>query len=697
MSAIVSSQGGRVRRGAAVLAATLAAVVLGVGPAAPSVGAQSEDRRVEIELVPGHGGVVGERTVFPLKVTMTSPRARHADVRVDVDGNSGRTFRVELVAGAPVELDLAMTPPPWGATAFRVGVEVSEVAGRRLGGQTVEVVPDPELTVVGVGPALAGSSEPRQGATLANIQRALYVPLGVDQWARPGVLASMSSVVLGPEDLDALTDVQRTTLRTWVWAGGHLILDVARSDELPVIDRPASQGARTAVGAGWVRFTDGAAERGPIDAVVEPAVARVSTDEFGGWPALGDQLGEVGLIEVSFLPATVVIVAVFGTALLAGPVLWFAFRNRDRRRLMWVASPLVSLVVAGGLLAVGQGIFTRAEVRASGGVVVDGWSSSGDLAFGLEGSRELRLSGGTELLGSSPSAVVRDLGEGRTVSLDVPRNSFGYVGLSDAVLEEGPDIEVTAVTTGDGRADVTVTNRSAKSLRDVTVFTAGRTRPFEDVPAGESVTLPFVVDAELDVMGLMYPFDDWNGGARWTSTSSPTWPLSRGLVILAGRTDATVATSGLRASGDIAVQAMVPVTSGEAPTLRIDTVGASPLQSAMQVEDDWSNSATTIVVGEPETGDTSMTAVVRLSSDSGRAASPCGIHTSVQRVELWDGQRWSAAQKVGEPAPSANLVGANEVQAWELPEIPAGAARFLRLHSGLSLAPPLLFDCGVVS
>lgn len=675
-------------------AAVLFAVATSLPPAA---GAQSRDS-VQVEVVAGFDGEVGDAMVFPLRATLTSDRAREVDVAVFVEG-AERIYRTELVAGAPVDLDVALSPPPYDVTSFRVEVHVRAVDGGRLGQGSTEVVPRGDRTLVGVGPSLVGATVTSTERTVGGVQQAVLVPLDDAAWHRPGVLAAMSGVVLGAADLDQLGDQQRELLRSWVWQGGNLALDVPRTDPLPVVDLPAAAGLRTAVGAGWVRFTEGRAATGPWDRVLEPAAAPIPQEGGEVW---FDGFGWLGLIDVSFLPTSTIIAAVFGTALVAGPALWFLLRSRARRRWMWVASPALSLSVAAALLAMGQGVFTRAEARATGDVVASPWESSGNVVFGLKQSQDLRVPADAEVIDASPRALVVDAGDERTVRVDLPRNGFGYLGLSQVPLEQGPRIEVTAVARGDDTAEVTVTNHSDGTLREVVVRTGSRARPFEDVPPGASVTLPFLVNAEIAPLDAMFSSPElgpvWE---RLPGGRARPLPMTRGLVVVTGTIDdAEVSAAGLGGRGPIGVRAFAPVTA-ERPdpaALRIETVGVPPGAGGPGddfVEDGFATTTTVPEPQEPQATDGPFRSHVRITSAHGRPASPCGVQSAVGQVEVWDGARWVPATRAGDRYTSERYVAQGQMQGWALPAIEPGGALYLRLTSRLLLRhPPLLFDCG---
>lgn len=673
--------------------ALVAVVLLSPTP----LGAQSDGTGdVEVDVSAGIDGEIGSSRVFPVTVGLSSPRSRTVELEVNSESEY-RSLRVELPAGTRVEIPVSMSPPPYNTASFRVTAEVRDSADRLLGSGRAEVVPRSDLTTVGVG-ASFGPVEQARVRTIGGIQDAQLVSLSTEQWTRPGVLESLSGVVLGAADLDALGDEERDLLRSWVWRGGNLALDVPHSDPLPVVDLAAAAGERTPVGQGWVRFTEGRAATGPWTAVVEPAVARQTLENWGGmW------IGNAELIDIDFIPPIAVVIAVFGTALVAGPLLWLLLKRRGRQRLMWVLSPALSVAVAGGLLALGQGVFTRAEPRALAQVELTPWSARGDAVFGLKGSTEVRLTGDAQVNDAAPEATVSEIGGARTASVGVPRNGFGFLAFDAVQLDDSPDIEVTAVAAGNDGANVTVTNHGDQPFVDVTVRTAGRVRPFGDVAAGESVTLPFLVNRDLQALGELFPFDGESAvPVQLLSQQAPSLPMTRGVVFVSGLVQGRLAVAGLAGDGRSIVQVAAPITSEQPDpaALRIEVVGTAPTagldEFGEMIIDDLGEPTTTIAdpgIAGPDASAEVTTGYVRLSALAGRPSGTCGLHTAINEVSVWDGSGWSSLQRQGDPFESDRFVGPNETQNWVLPTIEPGAALYLRLGSNLVVRPPLVFVC----
>lgn len=681
-----------------VAALALAAAPVGAAPSQPSTG------EVQVELVAGYDGVVTDAAVVPVRVGLTGERARTAELVVEFD-TGARRFRVELAAGSTVEVALSV-PMTSSLTAA-----VSAVgAGRALGTDSVVLDPEFDVTAVGVGPSLQQGDGPVRVSSAAGIQPALLVPFDGDDVARPGVLDAMSGVVLGAADLDRLDAAQQLALMNWVWAGGDLAIDSSPAEQLPLVDLPAT-GARTAVGAGWVRFTDGRAAAGSWSAVVEPAMYRgLSSDAamgFGIGFGMGDEWEFLGLIDVDFLPSWIVAIAVIGTALVAGPGLWFALRTPRGRRWMWIASPGLSLLVAAALLSVGQGVFTRSSGMAVSELSSAPWGSNGVSAVGLRRSTDAELPPGAQVLFSSPEAEVTDSGSGSLVTVDLPANSFGALGAAGLTFDSGPSIEVSAIAAEDGTAEVSVTNRSTTTLRNVEVSGAGRARSFADVDPGQTETLPFELSADFPTFGPVFPSQRM-GMPTLPLELMPMPPESRGLVKVTGELDSApdvgAALGTTTAGGRTRLSAVVPVTSDvpRPAALRIDPVGVLPISvdqrasmgGGFMVEEFGGDGVPTTVVGAGPGGEPALRDNhVRLSAAAGRPAEPCAVHTMVAEVALWDGSDWVPAQRVGEPYLDDRILEPNQVQDWAMPAIGAGEVLYLRLSSMLTIQPAQVFDC----
>lgn len=719
----------------------------------------SKDLTLAVEV--GLAGVVPTGGNVPLRLELTSTRARR--VMVVVSWASGqRTFLTELGATAPTRVDITVP------SVSSVDVTVQKPnGGEFLLTRNITMTPDPGRTVVALGKALFSQGAPKTAATIGGIQEAALVELNQDLLNRPGALEMVSGIVLSAADVDSLDDPTRAALREWVWTGGDLALDYAPSSPLPLVDLPATgsdAAGPVAVGAGWVRFTNGAAASGAWSTVLEPAVIRMQSqfrDDIGMWANAGmggdimaagggplivrpgiDPLAQQSLIAVRFLPSWLVALAVFGTALAAGPLAWLLLRTRERRKLMWFAAPGVSLAVAALLLLSGQGVFSSARVQTSGGLLSSPWASSGVLFSGLDRSTTLDLPAGVDLIAANPEALVDTAGGARVVRIKLPRNGFGLVGVGPIKLDRAPRIEVVATAKTDGLVSVAVTNHSKATLTDVSVLGGTRVRGFEDVPPGRTVTLDFKVSSDLRIFRPLFPtnsdFASTDSLMR-TLLSSP--PESRGLIQIVATATGDLKAGSLSGPGIVRLSATVPVNPvpdgeggataaprgpAETAALRIDEVGGWTNEQRAWYRDRETNGfdmnvllddppglpdataaiSSTTIVGDVSDGGSGedpsaepLDEYVRFTFPRGRASAACGVSLFGPEVQYWDGTTWVTPEKVGEPYDNDRLLNVVDephgMQDWLFPAVPPGGRLYVRISGRTFFGPPaMLFDCG---
>ncbi|HTN99489.1 MAG TPA: hypothetical protein VL068_02340, partial [Microthrixaceae bacterium] len=631
----------------------------------------------------GLAGVVSMGVPLPVRITITAKRARTVVVHFSSqDGESSQVL--ELGADAPTVLDVALRALPW------IEISVRDSRGANLQSRSLSLPPDPKRTVIGVGPSLFAKGVPAKSPTIGGIQQASLLALTDELLDRPGALRSLSAVVLDAADLDKLDESTSHALREWVWAGGDLVLDVEPRAQLPIVGEP-STGRMTAIGSGWVRFTSGAAEGGAWSTILEPAPVRsVANNAMDQGFVRSMFLESGGLVSVGFLPTWIVALAVFGSALLAGPVAWFALRTRRNRRLIWGVAPGLSLAVAVVLLFAGQGVFTAAKTMTVADIDSSPFSETGTLFSGLKESKELELGVGGQLIAAIPDPHVSSSGSTQTVSVDLARNSFGSIGVGGVTFDEGPKIEVRAVALDDGKAEVTVTNHSKKVLRNVSITGNGRLRQFTSVQPGKSETLPFEMSSEINVLNPVFADPATLGIGVSPGSYNPIPGLepiqSRGMVMVSGMMQAPVKAVGLSGTGLVSVRAIVPVQPAESQdgtaALRLDEVGGiTAAQRQFFIDqgmdgfgDGGDFTATTVAPGAGADGTglvVQPTEYVRMTSQRGRPAQACGVSTSAPTVEAWNGQNWELLEKVGEPYMDPRVIGfqpdGHEMQDWMIP------------------------------
>lgn len=714
--------------------------------AAPSPRAQnSKDFTIDSQV--GIAGVVpvGNRT--PVRLTITSTRARTVQLTIGW-GMGQRSLRVELGANSPTEVDFSVPP-----TEF-LNVSLSEsTGGENLADKTINVKADPNRTIVAVGKSLFSQGAPESASTLGGIQQATLVELNRELLDRPGALQAISGIFLSAADVDSLDDGTRDALRDWVWSGGNLALDFEASDPIPVVDlprdtetAPLADGAAIPVGSGWVRFTNGAAALGGWSSLLEPSPVRDQTGamgdmwmgngfpgdiDFGGGINFGgditingsdvvggiDPLAQQSLIRVSFLPTWLIALAIFGTALAAGPLSWLALRTRNRRRLMWFVAPGFSLLVTALLMALGQGVFSSSRTAVAAGIEASPWGARGLIFSGLQNSKTLDLSPGTDLIASQPEAIVSSSGGARSVNIKLPRNGFGTIGVGPAKFGEAPRIEVKATAKEDGLVSVSVTNHSSGDFTGVVVRGNSRVRKFDNVGPGKTATLDFKTASDLTIFGSVF--------SESTSTTSTEMLMSshlgsnvesRGLIRITGTVISKVEAEGLSGKGGVLVGMTVPVNAGsaqadtprspaESAALRIDEVGgwtnaqveAFRSNGVFDSQDQFDDNGNPIPI-EQEQSDP-IPEYVRFTFPHGRASAPCGVSVLAPQITYWNGVSWVVPQKDGATYQNDRLkdIGGNpaEMQDWVFPQVPVGGRLYVKIDGRTFFGPPaMLFDCG---
>ncbi len=689
---------------AATVSLVVGTTVAGVD-AAVSSPTQSKSRDVELTVESGLEGVIGMGVPVPVRATITSRRAQVVTVEFSTQFGQKST-KLELAPDAPSVLDVALSATPM------LDIAVRSSRGANLATRSVELVPDGSRTAVGVGPSLYSKGVPDESPTIGGIQKASLVPLTDELLARPGALDSLSAVVLDAGDLDGMSEGTGSVLREWVWRGGDLVLDVEPRADLPVIGEPA-MGKVTPIGSGWVRFTSGAAELGAWSSILEPAPIRAGFNAGMGADFTNDFILDSGLlVTVGFIPTWVVALAVFGSAVVGGPIAWYLLGTHRRRKLIWWLAPGLSLVVALALLVAGNGVFTGARTRTVADIDVSMWSSRGRVFSGLKSSKTVELADGAQLLAARPTPLVTGSGSASTVRLDLPRNSFGSVAVSGVSVDAEPRIEVTAVALDDGSANVTVKNNSDAEFRNVTITGSSRVREFKSVKPGASETLPFQMTSELSVFNQVFMPPPMAGMESLIGWSDPLPGLSptqsRGLVLVAGEMESEVDAAGLSGEGMVAIRVVVPVQPAETvdgtAALRLDEVGGLAAWQRQQVEQQgfmngFEDMATT-VVGPNDGGLVEQPPdYVRLTSQRGRTAQTCGVATNVGQVDAWNGTAWAPLEKVGTPYIDKREVGfqgeGHEMQDWMIPAVEPGGRLHLRVSGWVFPTPAsMLFQCG---
>ena len=500
---------------------------------------------------------------------------------------------------------------------------------------------------------------------------------------------------------------------------------------------------------------DGGAASGDWSKVVEPASALDSRPDnnqfvndmgFGGSDTFYDEvLGSIGFLQVSYLPSWVIGLAVLLTALLVGPVLWWSLRSRRRRRLMWIAAPVLSLLVAGGLLVIGRGALANASTSARGSGVSTEWGTIGEVGLGTTpADAVLKLGDEGQVWASKPQAVMVGSGNEQRAKQTLGSNDFGYAGIGRVTVDDGATVTVSAIDRPDGKVSVSVTNNTEGGLTNVSVGGFSRRRSFVAVAPGATEAMDFEATKDLSPLGELFPSDPGQGecfdpfcasdGRGAFGRTSAVTLAQRGRIEISGTLRTPLNVGGNPHVTTFHVTAVAPVlppdgdpTSGAGTSLRVDTVG-EPLTALQdlpgvpggvgfgegEIIDDLGagegppegpigpgelGPVVTVVKAPdapaPDAGP--RPTYVRVSSPIDLPSAQCAVHTVVDNAQRWTGTSWEPLAPNGAKFKDKRFAEPNEAQRYPLPALKAGDAVFLRFTSSLPVNPAAAMNCAEAS
>lgn len=435
-----------------------------------------------LQLDAGYAGSFVAGKEVPVRIRVSADRLLRGTLEVGI----GRQEN-----GIPVALPVEV--PGGGQKEFLVSApsgpdQNPDIVARLLqGGQvvasgTVTVRSSAETELVGLLPgALRGRPVPGQVPLAVDAGTARFAAIGeVELEQAPASLGPLSTLVADVDEVARLSPGARAGVLRWIEAGGRLLVDSARDQDVPGLPdawQPGPRG-RAVAGLGEVVATAGAVAAGRWSGLVEPSGWATNSSQFGADASLASTLAadaglrspEIGWL-VAFLAVYVVVV---------GPVVFFAVRRRGRPELAWVAVPLVALLFSSGSWAVGRNLRKATElVHAT--VLTD--SAGGPLATSYVGV--FSRSGETARIGfpagwssgrfvdfpaATPTLLTQTAG-GPEARLPLDTGQFGMVhATGPADVPGAGGLEVSAGTGDGGRVSGEVRNATPFRLEQVTVF-----------------------------------------------------------------------------------------------------------------------------------------------------------------------------------------------------------------------------------
>ncbi len=520
-------------RRSGLLVAVVAAAVLG------SPGVARAETRLSIEA--GWADRYRPGQPLPVWVEVTADRLIQGTLVVTGDDGTEVSVPVEVPGGSVKEYFLVV---PTASTDDDITVRATLVAGDERAEDEAEVEYDPTVDLVGLTASVAPADLPAPLALSHDAGTAVFVEVTDDELARPAALASLGSLVAGPDDLGRLPAGSRLGILTWVAAGGRLLVDAPQETAvagLPEEWQPDASG-RVAADLGEVRLTAGGAAAGRWDEIIEPTpnlsgpfVDEVASLGIGSFPVSDNIARDAGLRLTTpgwllgFLIAYVV---------LAGPAAWLVLRTIKRPGLAWAVIPLVAVVFAAASFVIGRDLRAGAQA-AHGTVVAIGPGGTSATTFvgalsrnGVDGRITLPADWSVSTVDQSWFGIDRNrlavstTGQGATATIPLDAGEFGLLRSEGTMAVDG-GLVVEAATTGDNRISGTVRNTTSMVLDEVGVVAGSTGTNIGRLEPGESK--PWDVDLDANPgfpMGDPVEVQVWRSATGWDGKADTTGAVS---------------------------------------------------------------------------------------------------------------------------------------------------------------------------
>lgn len=494
----------------------------------------ANDPNIELLMEVGYNRTTYGGNAYTVFVEVSSKALFTGEIVVSQTDNSG-TFNynspriplsksVEIAAGTTHQFTFTLTdvPPSLDADIY---VELrshddnnSLVAQRAVNLLSVTNVSDVEL--VGVFPNIASQDLPSHaplsfGAGNAVLESIDPANLRTDR----AFLQPFDVIVVTANDLNNMEEEQLDLLFSWVNQGGSLLVDELPGKSIPVIPQVwQPDGLRPIMaGRGEILLTNGLARSGNWDLIIEPTPIKypheiVDTDSNLAWRQLVDwydpivhQSSSTNISEPLFedsgfsLPSAFAVILVFVVyVVIAGPVMWFSLKRRNRRELIWVGIPILAIILSLGLWTFGSNFrgnvksvhVSMVDVSPRGSVATSyllSYSPTGD-------NRSISQPHGWSAVpifgygqSSYGDAVETVNDKNSTVEFTLSPGEFFVLGSRGIHTEFDNALEVAAELHDDGRVTGTVANNLPARLYDVVVYANDQFATIPEIPPRDVV------------------------------------------------------------------------------------------------------------------------------------------------------------------------------------------------------------------
>jgi hypothetical protein len=419
------------------------------------------------------------------------------DARIPVSGTLTASDGDDVVAEAEVSLPTGGSGTVWlpvSGESYPGSISVvAELDGQASLRTEMAGVLTEDIGVAVSSSVVGARSLPSGASTVTGDSTAILAVVSADDLEqRTWVLNGFSVLATTTDELASLSAQTNQLIRSWVIAGGELLLD--DDGALAWLDTQPESGRVAVLGSGAIRRTGGELRSGRWNGVISGVITPLSMQTLGFNGTDSEIVARVARGAVTLPPIGLLLLGVAVYGLLVGPLLHIVLRRKQKATRIWLIGPLISVLTTVAVLGLGLALRQQATSQFAAAVRFDGTSASSVTILRAQTkSDRVEIPPGWMLQTNSASAGVKFLA-GRPLRADIEVASGG-VGLF-AATGPAPAIQApisATATEQNGYVRIEITNVSDVQVRNISV-SAGRT------PAGAATSLP-------DVLGALDPGD----------------------------------------------------------------------------------------------------------------------------------------------------------------------------------------------
>lgn len=492
----------------------------------------SNDPNIELLIEVGYNHRTYGGNAYTVFVEVSSKALFTGQIVVSQTDNSG-TFNynspripisksVEIAAGTTHQFTFTLTDvPPSQDTTIYVELRSRDdnnslVAQRAVNLLSVTNLSNVEL--VGVFPSIASQGLPSSAPLSFGAGSAVLEPIDPASLRTDRTfLQPFDIIVVTANDLNSMEEEQLDLLLSWVNTGGSLLVDELPGTSIPAIPQVWHPDSLRPVmaGQGEILLTNGLAGYGNWHQIIEPTPIKyphkvvnsnlVWRQLVGRHDPIVHHSSPTNISEPLFedsgfsLPNVFAVILVFVVyVVIAGPVMWFSLKRRNRRELIWVGIPILAIILSLGLWTFGSNF--RGNIKSVHVSMVDvsprgSVSTSYLLSYSPTGdNRSISQPHGWSAVpifgygqSSYGDAVETVNDKSSTVEFTLSPGEFFVLGSRGVHTEFDNALEVAAELHGDGRITGTVANNLPARLYDIVVYANDQFATIPEIPPRDAV------------------------------------------------------------------------------------------------------------------------------------------------------------------------------------------------------------------